>query len=160
MRTRQRFHRHLSHSPPPPETGNSQRQPPHSGSLTPPFSVPTTHLQNFCTNTELTIVPSSPSGLPALHLFANWLKGHTCSGAQSCPILCDPVDCSPPGSCIHGILQARILEWAAMPFSRGSSWPRDQTRVSCTAGGYFTAKPPGKSAHTRNSGPRLCSLKH
>ena len=41
--------------------------------------------------------------------------------AQSCPTLCDPVDCSPPGSSVHGILQARILEWVAIPFSRGSS---------------------------------------
>ena len=41
--------------------------------------------------------------------------------------LCNPMDCSPPGSSVHGILQARILEWVAMPFSRGSSWPRDWT---------------------------------
>ena len=52
--------------------------------------------------------------------------------------LCNPVDCSPPGSSIHGILQARILEWTAIPFSRGSSWLRDQTRVSCFAGRFFT----------------------
>ena len=44
---------------------------------------------------------------------------------HSCPILCDPVDCSPPGSSVHGILQARILEWVAVSFSRGSSPPRD-----------------------------------
>ena len=49
---------------------------------------------------------------------------------QSCPTLCDPVDCSPPGSCFHGILQARTLEWIAIPSSRGSSQPRDQTLVS------------------------------
>ena len=53
-------------------------------------------------------------------------------------MLCDPMDCNPPGSSIHGILQARILEWVAIPFSRGSSWPRDQTRVSCIAGRFFT----------------------
>ena len=41
--------------------------------------------------------------------------------AQSCPTLCDPIDCSPPGSSVHGILQARILEWVAISFSRGSS---------------------------------------
>ena len=57
---------------------------------------------------------------------------------QSCPTLCDPMDCSPPGSSVHGILQARILEWLAIPFSRGSSQPRDQTQVSCIAGGFFT----------------------
>ena len=48
------------------------------------------------------------------------------------------MDCSPPGSSVHGILQARILEWVAIPFSRGSSWPRDQTRVSHLAGRFFT----------------------
>ena len=47
-------------------------------------------------------------------------------------------DCSPPGSWSMGILQARILEWVAMPSSRGSSQPRDQTQVSCIAGGFFT----------------------
>ena len=49
---------------------------------------------------------------------------------QSYPTLCDPMDCNPPGSSVHGILQARILERVAMPFSRGSSRPRDQTPVS------------------------------
>ena len=49
---------------------------------------------------------------------------------QSCLTLCDPMDCSPPGSSVHGILQTRILEWVAMPSSRGSSQPRDRTHVS------------------------------
>ena len=49
----------------------------------------------------------------------------------------DPVDCSPPGSSIHGILQARILEWVAISFSRGSSQPRDWTQVSHIAGECF-----------------------
>ena len=49
---------------------------------------------------------------------------------QSCPTLCDTIDCSPPGSSVPGILQARILEWATIPFSRGSSRPRDGTHVS------------------------------
>ena len=52
--------------------------------------------------------------------------------------LCDPMDCSPPGSSIHGIFKARVLEWIAISFSRGSSWPRDPTRVSCIAGRHFT----------------------
>ena len=59
--------------------------------------------------------------------------------ALSCLILCDPVDCSLPGSPVHGILQAWILEWVAIPFSRGSYQPRNHTRVSCTAGGFFTS---------------------
>ena len=58
--------------------------------------------------------------------------------AQSCPTLCNPMDGSPPGSSVHGILQARILKWIAIPFSRRSSQPRDQTRVSCIAGRFFT----------------------
>ena len=57
--------------------------------------------------------------------------------AQSCLALCDPVDCSSPGSSVHGILQERILEWVAIPFSRGSSPPRDRTRVSCIPGRCF-----------------------
>ena len=57
---------------------------------------------------------------------------------QSCSTLCNPVDCSPPGSSMHGILQARILEWVANPFSSESSWLRDRTRVSCIAGRFFT----------------------
>ena len=52
-----------------------------------------------------------------------------CMLSQSCWTLCDPMDCSPPGSSVHGILQARILEWVAMPFSRGSSQPTDWTHV-------------------------------
>ena len=47
--------------------------------------------------------------------------------------LCNPMDCGPPGCSVHGILLARILEWVAMPFSRGSSWPRDWTWVSCSS---------------------------
>ena len=58
--------------------------------------------------------------------------------AQSCPTLCNPMDYSSPDSSVHGILKARILEWVAFPFSRGSSHPRDQTQVSRIAGGFFT----------------------
>ena len=50
------------------------------------------------------------------------------------------MDCSPPGSSVHGILQARILEWVAISFSRGSFWPRDRNCVSCIAGGFFTTE--------------------
>ena len=57
----------------------------------------------------------------------------------------DPMDCTPPGSSVHGTFQARILEWAALPFSRGSSWPRGQICVSCTASGFFTAEPLGEA---------------
>ena len=67
--------------------------------------------------------------------------------AESCPTLCNPLDCSPPGSSVHDS-QARILEWVAMPSLRGSSWPRDWTQVSHTAGGFFMSEPPGKPKNT------------
>ena len=57
---------------------------------------------------------------------------------QLCLTLCDPVDCSPSFSSVHGILQVRILEWVAVPFSNGSSWPGDWTRVFCIAGSFLT----------------------
>ena len=78
-----------------------------------------------------------PDGLPSMGLHR---VGHDWSDlAAAAPLtLCNPMDCSPPGSSLHGNLQARILEWVASPFSRGSSWPRDQTWVSCIAGRCFT----------------------
>ena len=57
---------------------------------------------------------------------------------QSCPSLCDPMDYNLPDSSVHGILQARVLEWVAMPFSRRSSQPRDHAHVSCITGRFFT----------------------
>ena len=68
----------------------------------------------------------------------------------------NPMDCSPPGSSVHGTLQARILEWVVMPSSRRSSPPKEQTCVSCgscVAGGFFTAKPLGKPRSHRNPRP-------
>ena len=70
--------------------------------------------------------------------------------AQSCLTLCDPIDCNLPGSSVHGIFQARILEWVAISFSRGSSglpgWEdsQDWTCISCIAGRFFTTEPHGK----------------
>ena len=60
-----------------------------------------------------------------------------CSDPKLCPILCDPIDCSPPGSSVHGIFQARILEWVAISYSRGSSQPRDWTHGSCSSRRIF-----------------------
>ena len=60
---------------------------------------------------------------------------------QSCLTHCDLMDCSPPGSSVHGVLQERILEWAAISFSKGSSWPRGWTQVSFIAGECFTSEP-------------------
>ena len=62
-----------------------------------------------------------------------------------CPTLWDPMYYSLPGSSLHGILQANILEWVAISFSRGPSWLRDQTEVSCTAADALTSEPPGKA---------------
>ena len=81
-------------------------------------------------------------------LWARWVVSgthQTCrvcarSVTQSCPALCHAMDCNPPGSSVHGILQARVLEWVAISFCRGSSPPRDWTQVSCIAG-----EPPGKA---------------
>ena len=58
--------------------------------------------------------------------------------AQLCPALWDPMDYSLPKSSVHEIFQARVLEWVAISFSRGSSWPRDRTQVSCFAARHFT----------------------
>ena len=65
-------------------------------------------------------------------------QGRVSEVAQSCLTLCDPMDCKPPGSSIHGIFQARVLEWVAISSSRGLFWPRDWIQVSLTAGRRFT----------------------
>ena len=90
--------------------------------------------------------PGNPSEIRVLYqalLFSSFPICSYCSVAQSCPALCDPMDCSPPGSSVHGILRARILESVAAPSSRGSSRPRDRTWVSCITGSFFTTEPPG-----------------
>ena len=68
-------------------------------------------------------------------LFCVWSTGYMrmCSVTQLFLTLCYLMDCSPPGFSFHGILQARILEWVALPSFKGSSWPRDQTHVSCVS---------------------------
>ena len=63
---------------------------------------------------------------------------YACVLTQSCPTLCDPMDCSPSGSFVQEIFLARILEWVAISFSRGSSQPRDRTQVFQIAGRFFT----------------------
>ena len=84
--------------------------------------------------------------------------------SQSCLALCDPMDCSPSGSSVHEIFQVRILEWVAISFSRGSSQPRDRTRVSCTAGGFFTDWATREARYiniyTHTHARCLCSLSH
>ena len=78
--------------------------------------------------------------------------------AQPCPTLCNPVDCSLPGFSVHGILQARILEWVTISFSRGSSRPRDRTRISHIGGRRFNLWATRKAhiAKLLQSCPTLC----
>ena len=94
-------------------------------------------------------LPPSASSDPSIWLLSNIqliitthapspLKESESEVAQSCPTLYDPMDGSLPGSVVHGLFQARILEWAAISFSRGSSQARDWTRVSCIADRRFT----------------------
>ena len=89
--------------------------------------------------------PVSPSFWP-LKIY------NVCVYTQSCPTLCDPMDCSPPGSSVHGNLQARIVVWVAIPFSMGSSQPRDWTWVSCITGRFFAiwATSETRYSHRRN----------
>ena len=71
-------------------------------------------------------------------MFSGWKESESESEvAQLCPTLCDPMDCSLPGSSVHGILQAKVLEWVAISFSRGSSRPRDWTQVSRIPSRHF-----------------------
>ena len=72
--------------------------------------------------------------------FQNYAILETETFAQSCPTLCDPMDCSPPVSSVHGILQARILEWVAIPFSREAPRPKSQTWGALIAGRFFTTR--------------------
>ena len=73
-----------------------------------------------------------------------WKQCVLCLVTQSCPTHCDPLDCSPPGSCVHGVLQARILEWVAMPSSRGSSQPTSPALQADS----LSPEPPGKPKNT------------
>ena len=80
------------------------------------------------------VLRNTPSELDSTH----WPNCQCVLVAQSCPTLWDPVDCGPPGSSVRGILQAKILEWAAISFSRRFSRPRDWIQVSLIAGRLFT----------------------
>ena len=86
-------------------------------------------------------------GVHSRTLSSVFQKEKACEVAQSCPTLCSLMDCSLSGSSVHGIFrifQARILAWVAMPFTRGSSWPRDGIQVSCTAGSSLLSELSGK----------------
>ena len=100
----------------------------------PPEDLPSSEIE--------TVSSASRLGKWILYHCATWEASHVGESesvvSQSCPTLCEPMDCSPPGSSVHGILQARLLEWAAIPFSQGTSWPRDRTQVSRIAGSFCT----------------------
>ena len=106
-------------------------------------------LQSYLTVTSETIAHQAPlsmgfsrqefwSGLPCPSPTGDIESENEGEVAQSCLTLCDPMDCSPPGSSVHGIFQAIVLEWIAISFSRVSSQPRDQTQVSCIVDRCFT----------------------
>ena len=83
----------------------------------------------WCQTLHFPLPPSPPKMVTAVGIVLFTLQ-RLAKLFQSRPTLCNPMDCSPPGSSVHGILQARILEWVAMPSTRGSSQPRDWTQVS------------------------------
>ena len=85
--------------------------------------------------------PLIPPPLP--YMAGGWYS--PCVKSLSHGWLCNPVDCSLPGSTVHGIFPSRILEWVAIPFSRGFSWSRDWTCISFIAGRVFTTEPPGST---------------
>ena len=87
--------------------------------------------------------------LKEIQSLSEWFLHIKVSAHQSCLTLCDPTNCSPPVSSVHEILQARILEWVAIPFSRRSSRPRDQTEVSCVAGRFFTISTTREALHMK-----------
>ena len=84
---------------------------------------------------ETSLGPSNCSGRISTFF---WTYNCCCLVAHSCPTLCNPMDCSLPVYSAHGISEARILEWIAISFARGSSWLRDQNHIFCLAGGFFT----------------------
>ena len=95
----------------------------------------------FCTKLHFTYMFICLSSSLEDKLYKHFVVAQSLSHVQ---LFCDPVDCSPPGSSVHGISQARILEWIAIFSPRASSPPRDQTCLSCLAGGFLTTEPPRK----------------
>ena len=95
-----------------------------------------------------------------LEQFWDTSKGSEVLVAQLCPTLCHPMNCSLPGSSIHGILQARILEWVAIPFSRGSSRPRDWPGSPALQADSLPSEPPGRLSNNPECsiGPSLLFL--
>jgi len=134
--------------------------------------------QSFWWKCDWNVCSSSLLQMKKLSWGRHWLmltSLHACLVSQSCLILCDPLDCSPPGSSVHGIFQARMLEWVAISSPRGSSWPKDWTHFSfsllCPAlqvdslpaelSGKPTNLPTEGQSHEKNSGPWFfCHQRH
>ena len=104
------------------------------------MSAPSSRANSDTAQVRGSKLTSSPP--PFSHLF-HFLR-RCAQSLQFCPTSCDLMDCSLPNSSVHGIFQARILEWVVRPSSRASSQHRDQTWVSCIAGGFFSPEPPGE----------------
>ena len=148
----------LARKPPGAQNGDAAQPRPGGPTRTPrPDSGGCWHQDLFC------IVLNSFIEIPLAYQVCVCVYMSVCVCVQllSYVRLCDPMDCSPPGSSVYGIFQARILEWVAISFCRGSSQPRDQTRISVSpalAGGFFTIVPPGKPVTYRIC-PLLKSVK-
>ena len=93
--------------------------------------------QRFCGLFNILPINSSSASLIQRQFLLHFKVSVHAKSLQSCLTLCNLTDYSLPGSPVHGILQARGLEWVDIPFSRGSSWPRDRTQVSWIAGRFF-----------------------
>ena len=118
------------------------------------------HGQGICELAETESWGSSDEGpvskLP--HMVSDRIYNSWVLITQSCPPLCDPMDCSPEDSSVRGISQARRVEWVAIPFTRRFAWPRDWTLVSHTAGRFFTIWAPREALIKVDWGPQLLSV--
>ena len=105
---------------------------------------------------KLDCVHKSPGNLEKLKILTQYIWGPCCASSvpESSPTLCNPMDCSPSGSSVHVISQARKLEWVTIPFPRGSSDPGMEPQSPALAGRFFTAEPLGKP-HTQLTMARL-----
>ena len=125
------------------------------------LSAITNKIQTSCWVRPLFLFPlfTQQTFTEGLSCVKNWARIMTinrniccsCLVSKSCLPLYNPTAWGPPGSSVHGISQARMLEWVSLSFSRGSSWPKDWTRVSCTAGRFFTIRATAAAAKSLQS---------
>ena len=130
------------------------------------LSAITNKIQTSCWVRPLFLFPlfTQQTFTEGLSCVKNWARIMTinrniccsCLVSKSCLPLYNPTAWGPPGSSVHEISQARMLEWVSLSFSRGSSWPKDWTRVSCTAGRFFTIRATAAAAKSLQSCLTLC----